>query len=128
MPRAFEGDTSPGLCVAAPRGMGNVLRDGQARMLEEQVQMRDWDRRIREQWALASYRREVLTVEQQLHLVGRHHAVMLSVGSAASGQTRLRVASKRKQGRDQRKAEEQKQRDGDESSQEIFKNPRRLSW
>jgi hypothetical protein len=54
----------------------------------------------------------MLSVKERLHLFDGHHAMVLPMPAAASRETRLCIAPKRKQGRDQRKAEQHQQRYG----------------
>ena len=53
-------------------------------------------------------------VEQLLHLLGRHHAVVRAVAAAAGGEVGLRSLSERERGQQQRKAEDGQQQEAQE--------------
>jgi hypothetical protein len=51
----------------------------------------------------------MFSVEERLHLFDGHHAMVLPMPAAASRETRLCIAPKRKQRQDQREAEQYQQ-------------------
>ena len=53
--------------------------------------------------------------EHCLHHLNGHHAVMLAMAAAADGQVRVWVAAERKQGRNQRSAEQKEQGSGNDA-------------
>lgn len=87
--------------------MGDCLGKDQAGLIEEELLMRYGYRGLRVERAPASHRSEVVAVEKGLHLLDRHHAMVLAVPPAAGRELRLRVAAERKQRRGHRKAEQQ---------------------
>lgn len=68
------------------------------------------------QRALAMYCRKVVAIEQRLHLLGRHPAVVRTVAAAARRQVGLRVLSQRERRQNQRKAEDGQQCEAEESA------------
>ena len=112
MPRTFERNTSPGPGLRVLCGMRNHLGEHQPRLIEGECLMRNRAYGLRKQGAFRWYGREMLSVKERLHLFDGHHAMVLPMPAAASRETRLCIAPKRKQRRDQRKAEQQQQRYG----------------
>ena len=112
MSRAFKYNPSPRFRLPSECRARNGLGEQESRPVKEKCLMRDWTYSLRKQRASSRYRSEMLPVEKRFHLFDGHHAVMISVHPAARWQTRLHGAAKRKQRRDQRKAEQQQQRDG----------------
>jgi len=107
MPRTFERDTSPRLSLPMQRRVRQHFGKEQRRLDEGECLMRHRNYSLREHGTLARSRDEVLAIEQCFHLLYRHHAMVLPMPPATSWQTRLRITPKRKQRRDQRKAEHQ---------------------
>jgi len=122
MPRTVNGGTGPGFGLTVHRGMRKHLREEQLRPIESECLMGDRANGFREQRTLAWNCSEVLSGEKCLQFLNRHHAMVLPVHSAARRKTRLRIATSRKQRRDQREAEHQQQRDGNQTSHRGFAN------
>jgi len=112
MPRTFERNTSPSLGLPVLCGVRNHLGKEQRRVIEGKCLMGNRNYHSRKQGAFRWYGREMLSVKERLHLFDGHHAMVLPMPAAASRETRLCIAPKRKQRRDQRKAEQQQQRYG----------------
>ena len=83
MPRAFERHTSPGLGLPALRRMGDCLGEDEAGLIGEELLMGYRHRGLRVERAPASHRCELVSVEKRLHLLSRHHAMVLAVAPAA---------------------------------------------
>ena len=112
MLRTFERNTSPFLDLPVLCGMRNHLGEHQPRLIEAECLMRNRAYGLRKQRAFRGYGREMFSVEERLHLFDGHHAMVLPMPAAASRETRLCIAPKRKQWRDQREAEQYQQRYG----------------
>ena len=113
MPCTFERNTSPGLGLMVLCGVRNHLDKEQRRvMIEGKCLMGNRNYRLRKQGAFRWYGREMFSVEERLHLFDGHHAMVLPMPAAASRETRLCIAPKRKQRQDQREAEQYQQRYG----------------
>ena len=96
MPCTFERNTSPFPGLLVLRGIRNHLGEHQRRVIEGKCLMRDRDYRLRKRGALRWYGREMLSVEERLHLFDGHHALVLPMPAAASRESRLCIAAKRK--------------------------------
>jgi hypothetical protein len=112
MLRTFERNTSPGLGLTALCGVRNHFGERQPRLIEAEGLMRNRAYGLRKQRAFRWYGREMFSVEERLHLFDGHHAMVLPMPAAASRETRLCIAPKRKQRQDQREAEQYQQRYG----------------
>jgi hypothetical protein len=96
MPRTFERNTSPGPGLRVLCGMRNHLGEEQRWVIEGKCLMGNRNYRPRKQGAFRWYGREMLSVKERLHLFDRHHAMVLPMPAAASRETRLCIAPKRK--------------------------------
>lgn len=112
MPRAIKCNACPCFSLPSLCRMRQYLGEQERRLIEVKGLVRDRAYRLGKQRALGVYRSELVSIEQRLHLFHGHHAMMFAMHPAAGREPRLGSASKRKQRRDLRKAEQQQQRDG----------------
>lgn len=112
MPCAFKGYTNP--CFSPPRlrRLRPNLGAQERCFIKVKDLARNWTDCLWEQRALCRNGDELGSVQDCLHRFHGHHAMVFAMYPATSWKARLRRASKRKQRRDLRKAEEQQQRDG----------------
>jgi len=123
-----------GLCGAGPgRNLRGLLRERVWRL--RQCGLRGVERKVLSverdgcrgiQGALAVYGCKLMAVEQRLHLLRGHPAVVCAVAAAARRQVVLRVLSQRKRRQNQRKAEDGQQNEAKESAHgnSVAKNRR----
>jgi len=108
MPRTFEARHEPTPQSAdAAQGADSTLGKEQRRLDEGECLMRHRNYSLREHGTLARSRDEVLAIEQCFHLLYRHHAMVLPCLRQQAGRRDSASPPKRKQRRDQRKAEHQ---------------------
>jgi hypothetical protein len=112
MPRTFHFNERPRFSLPSLRSMRQEFGELEGCLIDVKGLVRNWTYRLWKQWAFGGYWGKVGSVEKRLHCLHGHHAMVFSVHPAASWKARLWRASKCKERRDLRKAEEEQQRDG----------------